>query len=130
MAKYSPDGEVTPMIFSEFVKRNPGILMPAFHMQVMIRQRYGSFALQCFFSFFVKSPVPCHRIINEKFWDRIADRRFDMYADQKDGGWLHIRRELKKNAMERAKHDGEEVEKEPKAKVRARSAFPDPCFVL
>ena len=40
MAKFSSsDGEVTPVIFSEFVKRNPGILMPAFHMQVMIKQK-------------------------------------------------------------------------------------------
>ena len=124
MAKFSPDGEVTPMIFSEFIKRNPGILIPAFHMQVMVRKRYGTCASQWWFLyslFLMETPVPNHngvRIVNEKFWDKIADRRFDMYADQKDGGWLHIRRELKKNAIERAKHEGEEVEKEPKAKVR------------
>jgi hypothetical protein len=41
-----------------------------------------------------------------------------MYADQKDGGWLHIRRELKKKAIERAKNAGKEVEQAPKAKVQ------------
>lgn len=99
MAKYnSTDGEVTPIIFSEFVKRNPAILKDAFHMQVMIRQS----------------------IVSEKFWDRLADRRFDLYADQKDGGWLHIRRELKKKAIERSKNSGEDLEVQPKAKGLSR----------
>ena len=62
--------------------------------------------------------APRPRIVNERFWDKIADRRFDMYADQKDGGWLHIRRELKKKAIERAKNAGKEVEQAPKAKVQ------------
>ena len=63
------------------------------------------------------------RIVNEDFWDKIADRRFDMYADQKDGGWLHIRRELKKKAIERAKNVARRSSKHPAGTV----TLPTPC---
>jgi len=84
MAKFnSTEGVVTPMIFSEFVKRNPGLLLPAFHLQLQIKQH----------------------VCNAKFWEKIQARRADKYHDTSDGGWLTIQRQLIKNQQERKKKD-------------------------
>lgn len=82
MAKHSStEGVVTPLIFSEFVRRNPGLLLPAFHLQITIKQK----------------------IANDRFWNRIQERRAARFADTKDGGWLQIQRDVRKNQIEREK---------------------------
>ena len=84
MAKFnSTEGIVTPMIFSEFVKHNPGLLLPAFHLQLQIKQN----------------------VVNPKYWDKIQQRRADKYHDTFDGGWLTIQRELIKTQHDRKTKD-------------------------
>jgi len=73
MAKYnSVDGEVTVAVFSEFLDRNPDVILQAVHMQNQIKERIGT----------------------PEFWDDQVHIRVERFMGAKDCGWSEIRKAL------------------------------------
>lgn len=70
--RHNVDGHITMKLYSEFASAHPALLMSVFHTQTQMKKR----------------------ILDEKTWASIEDRRNEKFAGSGDGGWRVVKAEL------------------------------------